>query len=1082
MRSITSTRRVTSSGCGRGTTISVWPASRSTWATSSMFCASSRKSSSSAIVSAKSSTSAGGFASAATGIRPTRYGAIHAIAATSWRTSVATCGRCTLTTTSSPLRSVAACTCAIDADASGVASKRAKIVSSGAPQLRSTTCCTCAKDSGGTRSRQLLNSATSSSGKMPCPDDTICASLMYDEPSVLERDRAAAATGRRATPRVPRRFSKSHHAATARADQRARAHETPHRRQPAPAHPLGHLRLARDAQRVDAATPRQRLRIDVPAARGRRTRRCARSTRRRGRSVLGVVGVGSRCAETRTTRARCEPRAERRERSDRMPAPMPPRPPQRSRRRIARARSTRSSASTSTASSSAAASPGPASRAKPALRGLRVALLEARDFAAGTSSRSSKLIHGGLRYLAMGDVALVRDTALERKRVFALAPHLAERRWMLVPARSYAGLLEVPRRARHLREARRGRGSRIATATGTPRDLAREEPLLRRDRYPYACVYREYLTDDARLVLANLRDARARGAVALNHAPVTAIALEAGRAAGVDAKCAPAVAASGCARAASSTRRAPGSKRCGVSRRPDAPAWLHLSKGVHVGVPAARLPLRQIAILGTADKRSIFAIPRGDVVYLGTTDTSYGQGADRRAAGAARRRRVPARAAAALLRHRPAAPRRLRDRLGGPAPADRRSRASAPRSCRAATRSRSARAGSSRSRAASSPATARWASRCSHASAEVLGRPLAAARDEDAPLPGGDFDGNLEALAQRVERASGVDARAAARLVRLYGTEAERRDCARSRAARSGHRRARRRSGVGDRRRGRARRARRRVPPHAGCALRSRRAYARLRCRSRSAWPRGSAGAPRRPTSRRAPCANDSPPTWPSARRPDRDRRSRNAAPRTGRRRAQRRGDARRPCRDAWVLAELDDARARAARDCRSPSSSRRRPRGSSRALALCRVARRRRGADRRRARACAARSRPARTRRALDATTRRPAPPRQRGSARRVRRRHDRHRRRAARSKRTASRSDTGRSRSRSRSVGGWVATRASGQFSTAYGSIEDLVLALEVVLGRRLDRCARARRRAPRPVPICASSSSAAKARSAS
>src|SRR5512134_2259909 len=75
-----------------------------------------------------------------------------------------------------------------------------------------------------------------------------------------------------------------------------------------------------------------------------------------------------------------------------------------------------------------------------ARRGLRVALLEARDFAAGTSSRSSKLIHGGLRYLAMGDVPLVRSTALERKEVRRIAPHLAEPRWMVVPARSRASL------------------------------------------------------------------------------------------------------------------------------------------------------------------------------------------------------------------------------------------------------------------------------------------------------------------------------------------------------------------------------------------------------------------------------------------------------------------------------------------------------------------------------------------------------------------------------------------------------------------------------------------------------------------
>ena len=72
-----------------------------------------------------------------------------------------------------------------------------------------------------------------------------------------------------------------------------------------------------------------------------------------------------------------------------------------------------------------------------------MALLEAEDFASGTSSRSTKLIHGGLRYLAMGDVALVRTTALERKQIFRLAPHLAERRWMVVPVRSWAGLLKI---------------------------------------------------------------------------------------------------------------------------------------------------------------------------------------------------------------------------------------------------------------------------------------------------------------------------------------------------------------------------------------------------------------------------------------------------------------------------------------------------------------------------------------------------------------------------------------------------------------------------------------------------------------
>ena len=78
-----------------------------------------------------------------------------------------------------------------------------------------------------------------------------------------------------------------------------------------------------------------------------------------------------------------------------------------------------------------------------AARDLRVALVEADDFAAGTSSRSSKLIHGGLRYLVMGEVGLVRSTALERKAVHAMAPHLAEPRRMVVPARNRAAMLKI---------------------------------------------------------------------------------------------------------------------------------------------------------------------------------------------------------------------------------------------------------------------------------------------------------------------------------------------------------------------------------------------------------------------------------------------------------------------------------------------------------------------------------------------------------------------------------------------------------------------------------------------------------------
>ena len=172
-----------------------------------------------------------------------------------------------------------------------------------------------------------------------------------------------------------------------------------------------------------------------------------------------------------------------------------------------------------------------------AMRGLSVALIEAEDFAAGTSSRSSKLIHGGLRYLAMGDVALVTETALERKAVHALAPHLAEPCWMLVPARSRTTLLKFMAgiTAYEKLGAVEKRDVHVNWNAG---ELARGEPLLDRQAFPWACVYREYLTDDARLVLATLRGARRSGALVASRVRAHDLLVEQGRVDGVRARCA----------------------------------------------------------------------------------------------------------------------------------------------------------------------------------------------------------------------------------------------------------------------------------------------------------------------------------------------------------------------------------------------------------------------------------------------------------------------------------------------------------------------------------------------------------------
>src|SRR5262249_19285982 len=142
-----------------------------------------------------------------------------------------------------------------------------------------------------------------------------------------------------------------------------------------------------------------------------------------------------------------------------------------------------------------------------ALRGLSVALVEAVDFAAGTSSRSSKLIHGGVRYLQQGDVGLVREAASERARLRRIAPHLAVPLLMVMP--TYG-------RAMHMKL---GAGlwafEKIAAVDATERhamwersEALTEEPCLAADGMHGAAAFVEYLTDDARLVLATVAGAR----------------------------------------------------------------------------------------------------------------------------------------------------------------------------------------------------------------------------------------------------------------------------------------------------------------------------------------------------------------------------------------------------------------------------------------------------------------------------------------------------------------------------------------------------------------------------------------------
>lgn len=166
-----------------------------------------------------------------------------------------------------------------------------------------------------------------------------------------------------------------------------------------------------------------------------------------------------------------------------------------------------------------------------ALRGLKVALVEREDFASGTSSRSSRLIHGGLRYLEHGHLGLVFESSIERQRLLRLAPHLVRPLAFIWPV--YAGA-RVPRWKLNAGLMLYDALSLFRNVKGYRRLNARQvhaaEPGLRTDHLKGGARYYDAATDDARLTLANAVGASEAGAVVLNHASVKGLVLEQGQA------------------------------------------------------------------------------------------------------------------------------------------------------------------------------------------------------------------------------------------------------------------------------------------------------------------------------------------------------------------------------------------------------------------------------------------------------------------------------------------------------------------------------------------------------------------------
>lgn len=261
-----------------------------------------------------------------------------------------------------------------------------------------------------------------------------------------------------------------------------------------------------------------------------------------------------------------------------------------------------------------------------AARGMRVALLEMQDFAAGTSSRSTKLVHGGLRYLKQLEVGVVAEVGRERAIVYENGPHVTTPEPMLLPiykggtfGRTSTSLgLKVYDWLAGMKGAERRRML-------SPAQVLEREPLLRQEGLLGGGLYVEYRTDDARLTLEVLKEAAGQGALVVNYAKVTGFLYDSeGKASGVrvldrvsgstlELRARQIVNAAG--PWVDGLRELDGSRQGKV---------LQLTKGVHLVFDQGRFPLRQAVYFDTPDGRMVFAIPREGKTYVGTTDTVYG--------------------------------------------------------------------------------------------------------------------------------------------------------------------------------------------------------------------------------------------------------------------------------------------------------------------------------------------------------------------------------------------------------------------------------------------------------------------------
>ncbi|MDT0706352.1 glycerol-3-phosphate dehydrogenase/oxidase [Staphylococcus haemolyticus] len=259
-------------------------------------------------------------------------------------------------------------------------------------------------------------------------------------------------------------------------------------------------------------------------------------------------------------------------------------------------------------------------------RGMKVALVEMQDFAQGTSSRSTKLVHGGLRYLKQAQIKVVAETGKERAIVYENGPHVTTPEWMLLPMHkggtfgkftTNLGLTAYDRLAGVKKYERKKMLSKKQTLN--------KEPLVKKDGLKGGGYYVEYRTDDARLTIEVMKRAEENGTEILNHTKSTDFIYDSkSKVRGIEVQ--DLLTGEMYEINAKKVINAAGPWVDEVRKKDYTRnnKQLRLTKGVHVVIDQSKFPLRQAVYFDTEkDGRMIFAIPREGKAYVGTTDTFY---------------------------------------------------------------------------------------------------------------------------------------------------------------------------------------------------------------------------------------------------------------------------------------------------------------------------------------------------------------------------------------------------------------------------------------------------------------------------